>query len=304
VWTRLEPAILKAILDGLLANDSLVFQTAADARAFLATVGAHLPGAIIDQGRGTATYSDAVTRVWANGISVDDEELMAEAATPEFARYRYLMRPGTGTRMILRVDRLDPTKNVIRGFEAYARLLEAHPELRERVQFVALLVPSKSTIAIYQRYQEEAQALAEAVNRSHGTRSWKPIRLIYEHNRVQALAAMSLYDVLLVNPVADGMNLVAKEGPTLNPHFGVLVLSKRAGAYEELSAGALGIDPEDIEGTAEALWEALTMPAVERRERAEAIRRVIRNHDLRDWFTALLEDIDEHAPVPSSISAA
>jgi trehalose 6-phosphate synthase len=234
---------------------------------------------------------------------VDDDELVGESETPEFSRYRWLLRPAAGMRMILRVDRLDPTKNVVRGFEAYSRLLEDHPEVRSRVQFLALLVPSKSTIAVYNRYQEEAIALAERINRRFGSMHWKPIRLVYEHNRTQALAAMSLYDVLLVNPVADGMNLVAKEGPTLNPRDGVLVLSKRAGAYEELADGAIGIDPEDVEGTAAALYEALTMPALERRERARRMRSVIRGHDLRAWFAALLADIETNAPVPNSSAA-
>jgi trehalose 6-phosphate synthase len=192
---------------------------------------------------------------------------------------------------------------VIRGFEAYERLLEEHPELINKVNFLALLVPSKSEIASYRRYQDNAQAYAEAINKRFGNLHWKPIRVFYENNRTQALAAMSLYDVLLVNPLADGMNLVAKEGPTLNARDGVLVLSTRAGAWAEMACGALGIEPEDVEGTAAALYQALTMTPAERNERAARLRQVMRRHDLHAWFEALIEDIEANATV-SATSAA
>jgi trehalose 6-phosphate synthase len=261
-------------------------------------------GAEIDEESGLVTHRDRRTRVWANGISVDPVELDEIAMTPEFSRYRYLLRAAPGQKMIMRVDRLDMTKNVVRGFEAYERLLEDHADLRGKVMFLALLVPTKGDIPMYSRYQEEALARAQEINRRFGNLHWKPIRLLFEHNRVQALAAMSLYDVMLVNPVADGMNLVAKEGPVLNTHNGVLVLSTTAGAYSDLSCGAVGVDPYDVEQTAEALYQAITMPAVERRERAERLRRAIRNKDLRAWFQALFNDIDANAPAAAGSNAA
>lgn len=303
-WGRLDDGIVTAICDGLLANDSLAFQTPRDAGRFLATCAAYLSEADVDAAAGYVRYQGGSTRVWANGISVDVRELVEAAATPEFSRYRYLLRPGPGMKTIVRVDRMDPTKNVIAGFEAYALLLERHPELRERVYFLAHLFPSRSGVSAYQRYEEEARARVEAVNRRFGTFFWKPVRLVYEHNRMQALAAMSLYDVLLVNPLADGMNLVAKEGPVLNTRDGVLVLSSEAGAHAELACGAISIDPRDVDGTAEALYQALTMPAEERRERALRLRNKVRGRDLRDWFRALLADIDRNAPLPSATTVA
>jgi trehalose 6-phosphate synthase len=192
------------------------------------------------------------------------------------------------------------TKNVVRGFEAYERLLEDHVELRGHVMFLALLVPTKVDIPMYSRYQEEALAKAQAINRRFGNLHWKPVRLLFEHNRVQALAAMSLYDVMLVNPVADGMTLVAKEGPILNTHNGVLLLSTAAGAYADLGCGAIGVDPYDVEQTAAALHEAITMPAVERRDRSEKLKRAIRNKDLRAWFQALFTDIEANAPAEAA----
>jgi trehalose 6-phosphate synthase len=302
-WQRLDRATVAAICDGLLGNDSLVFQTPTDARAFLDTCTAYLASARVDLGAGEVELADHTTRVWANAISVDPGELEEEAASTEFSRYRWLLRPGPYQKTILRVDRLDPTKNVVRGFEAYRLLLDQHPELRERVHFLAALVPGRSDIPSYQDYQSEAAALVAEINRRYGNHRWRPINLIFEHNRTQALAAMSLYDVLLVNPVADGMNLVAKEGPMLNGHDGVLVLSRRAGAWNELAEGALAIDPEDVPGTADALYQALTMSSPERRQRALALRKVIRDHDLRCWFTALTDDIDRNSPTLATTAA-
>ncbi len=296
-WKALSPDIAQAVCDGLLANDSVVFQTGADAAAFLDTVESLLPGVAVDHESGRVSYRDHETRVWANGISADPRELDEAAASPEFSRYRYLLRPDPGQKLIVRVDRLDLTKNHVRGFEAYRLLLRQHPELREKVLFLALLVPSKTDIPSYREYQDQTLRLVEEINSEFGNHRWKPIRVINEHNRMQALAAMSLYDVLLVNPVADGMNLIAKEGPVLNTRDGVLVLSTRAGAWDDLAEGAVGIDPEDVEATADALYAGLTMPPHRRRERALRLRSTIREHDLRDWFQRLIDDIDRNARV-------
>jgi trehalose 6-phosphate synthase len=294
VWRRLPIEMLRAICEGMLANDSIVFQTHESAQNFMLTCQSVLPALDVDLEDGIVVVGDRTSRVWANGISVDPDELVEAAATPEFSRYRYLLRADPGQKTIMRVDRLDLTKNVVRGFQAYELLLEQHPELREKVCFLALLVPSKSDIDSYRRYQEQTLALAASINKRFGNLHWKPVRLIFEHNRMQALAAMSLYDVMLINPVADGMNLVAKEGPMLNRHDGVLVLSKKAGAYEELSCGALGIDPYDVEATAAALYHALTMSVIERRERATLLRQAVKARDLRHWFRLLLADIEAH----------
>ncbi len=303
-WKRLETPIVSEICRGLLGNDSVVFQTRESAMGFLETCAAYLPVCRIDPVEGSVTFAGRTTRVWTDAISVDPEELDDMAASPEFSRYRYLLRASPGVKTLLRVDRLDLTKNVVRGFEAYRLLLKEHPELRERVYFLALLVPSRGDIDSYKEYQDEALGMVESINREFGSLRWKPVRVIFENNRMQALAAMSLYDVLLVNPVADGMNLVAKEGPIANTHDGVVVLSRTAGAYEELGENALGIDPFDVGGTAIALYRALMMPAPERHDRATWLKSIIRGHDLRSWFRALMDDIDRHAPLPASTTAA
>ena len=296
-WSRLDAALMASICQGLLGNDSLVFQTRDSQVNFLATCEKFLPDATVDREAGSVSLAGAgrrKTRVWANGISA---ELEAEAESTEFSEYRYLLGPNPGEKTIIRVDRLDPTKNVIRGFEAYECLLEDHPELLGKVNFLALLVPSKAEIESYRRYQDETHAQIDAINARFSRRHWQPIQVFYENNRTQALAAMSLYDVMLVNSLADGMNLVAKEGPTLNRRDGVLVLSKTAGAYADLGAGSIGIDPEDVQETANALYLALTMAPDERRERARQLREAVREHDLGAWLRALIDDIDQSSPL-------
>ncbi len=303
-WSRLDKAMMASICKGMLGNDSLVFQTRDSQIDFLATCEEFLPEATVDREAGRVSLNDGAgreTRVWANGISVEPAELEAEAESAQFSEYRYLLRPNPGEQTIIRVDRLDPTKNVIRGFEAYECLLEDHPELLGKVNFLALLVPSKAEIESYRRYQDETHALIDQINAKFSRRHWQPIQVFYENNRTQALAAMSLYDVMLVNSLADGMNLVAKEGPTLNRRDGVLVLSKSAGAYADLSAGSIGIDPEDVQETAAALYTALTMAPSERRDRARQLRQAVRQHDLGAWLKALMDDIEQNSGEPAEL---
>jgi trehalose 6-phosphate synthase len=302
-WRRLPEPMVVEVCRGLLGNDSIVFQTNECVENFLDLCAAALQSAEVDRPSGEVTLDGRRTRVWANGISVDPDALQETGSSPEFNRYRWLLRPPPGVRLIVRVDRVDPTKNLGRGFEAYRLLLRARPDLREKVLFLAHLVPSRADVPAYGRHQQEVLSAIEAVNREFGSHRWQPVRLVMEHNQVQAMAALSLYDVLLVNPVADGMNLVAKEGPTMNTRDGVLVLSRRAGAWQELSCGAIGIDPLDVAGTARALEEALSMPPGERRERSQRLKKTIRAHDLHAWFAALLADLDRRGAGAASTAA-
>jgi len=193
-------------------------------------------------------------------------------------------------RLILRVDRIEPSKNILRGLEAFRALLENHPEHRGRVQMMALLVPSRMEVSEYQDYLQEIMAQAGMINAEFSDQYWEPVRILVGESYPRALAAMQLYDVLLVNPIADGMNLVAKEGALVNQRDGVLVLSERAGVFYELGDHALVVSPFDIHSTAEALHQALTMPAEERHERAEAMRKQVQGANVRQWFYDQVED--------------
>ena len=193
--------------------------------------------------------------------------------------------------MILRVDRTEPSKNIARGFQAFGEMLDLHPEHHGKVKFIALLVPSRLDVDEYRTYHDELMAAAGWVNSRHGTSEWEPVRVILGENYTRAVAALQLYDVLLVNSIADGMNLVAKEGPVVNQKDGVLVLSERTGARQQLESGALIISPCDVYATAEALHQALTMPASERKTRASRLRRLVEENDINAWFCEQIREI-------------
>ncbi len=302
-WQDLPRQIVDSICEGLLANDSVVFQTEKWAQDFLLTCWAFFPAARVDFTEGIVTYRGRRTRVSVNPISVDVFDLRSQLSSPEARPYFASLTAETAVKTIVRVDRLDPSKNVDAGFRAFDRLLQSHPEWLGRVRMLSFLVPSRESIPEYRSYAEQVIALADEINARHGTKSWAPIKLFYEHNRLQALVALSLYDVLMVNPLIDGMNLVSKEGPVLNRRDGALVLSEAAGSFEELRGGAIGVDPEDIEATADALHTALTLPEGERRERAALLRRAVLKHDIGRWLQVQLEDlasINDTKPAPAA----
>ena len=190
------------------------------------------------------------------------------ADSPRADEYEQRLTPLLGKQTIVRVDRAEPSKNILRGFAAFETLLDRRPDLHGNVRFLAFLVPSRTHIRQYQRYTEEVDIAIRRINDRFGTPGWTPIEVFYENNYTQAMAGMRLYDVLLVNSVIDGMNLVAKEGPIVNRRDGVLILSESAGAYAQLRVGALPVAPADVEGLARALDEALSMPPEERKRRA------------------------------------
>jgi trehalose 6-phosphate synthase len=220
-----------------------------------------------------------------SSLSPDLEGLLAEASSPECTAAAEALRAETaGRKIVLRVDRVEPSKNIVRGMLAYEELLLAHPQWREQVVHVALVYPSRQGLAEYLAYGAEVTYTAERINAALGTPGWSPIILHMEDNRPRSLAALTISDVLLVNPVRDGLNLVAKEGPHLNAVDGVLVLSHEAGAWQELSGPAMGVNPFDVAGTADALQLALTMPAAERAERSTVMQRIIRSRTAADWL--------------------
>ena len=210
---------------------------------------------------------------------------------PETRMFQAQIRNYVNNRqLILRTDRVEPSKNILRGLEAYRALLELYPAHRGHVQMIALLVPSRMEVDEYQSYLQEIMAAAGMINVEYGDGDWEPVRTMLGNNYRRALGAMQIYDVLLVNPIADGMNLVAKEGVLVNESDGVLVLSEHAGAAYELGDYALTVSPFDVYSTAEALHQALIMPLSERRERAEALRHKVQKSDVNRWFQNQLDD--------------
>jgi trehalose 6-phosphate synthase len=290
-WHALPPGMRVAVHEGLLANDVVGFHTERWRRAFLLSA-ERLLGARVDPESGTVEHSGHRTRVVARPISVDPAEfdrLRDDSAVLEREAALAARRP---EQLVLRVDRTDPSKNIVRGFHAFALLLERHPELHGRVGMAALLAPSRQDIPEYAEYVAEVKAAAAEVNERFGRDGWRPVELDLADDFHRSVAGYKQFDVLLVNPVFDGLNLVAKEAFLVNERDGVLVLSENAGVHEELGGSALTVNPLDVSGQADALYEALTLDSAERRRRANAIRAHVRAHDLRKWVDAQLADLD------------
>jgi trehalose 6-phosphate synthase len=209
------------------------------------------------------------------------------------ARYESEILRRRRDHLILRVDRADLSKNVLRGFTAFDIFLEQHPEFRERVTFIAHLQPSRQDIPEYVEYLEKIEALVAVINHRHGTTDWMPIDLRLRDDFEEAVALYKHYDLLLVNPMWDGMNLVSKEGPLVNTRDGMIVLSENTGAHEELGECALSVNPFDVQEQADAMHHALTASADERRQRMEALRRIITSRTPADWIDQQLADIEQ-----------
>jgi trehalose 6-phosphate synthase len=290
-WQLLPSSMRQAIFQSLCAADIVGLQTMRDVHNFLLCCESSTDEAEIDYKRHTVRTEGRLVQVRAYPISVDAVGLQRLANSTRLKEYEQKLRPLCGEQTIVRVDRAEPSKNIIRGFKAFDKLLERYPEFRGKVRFIAFLVPTRSHLRLYQRYIQEITQLIADINSKYATEEWYPIDFFYENNYVQALAGMRLYDVLLVNAVIDGMNLVAKEGPTVNNHNGVLILSETVGAHDQLGQNVLTISPTDLEGTTQALYTALTMPLKERKKRATALRKSIEEEDITDWLRRLLEDI-------------
>lgn len=292
-WQLLPARMRREICLGLMANDIVGFQTFDHCHNFIHTCAANVPGADGDHEWMCLRYEGRTIRVRPYPISLDVAAVRQTAGNATVAEYKEVLQDYLGEQTILRVDRAEPSKNVLRGFKAFDLFLDRYPEWHRRVRFLSLLVPSRLAVPRYQQYLDEIYAIMGRINTKHGTETWRPVRLLVGENYERALAALSLYDVLLVNSLADGMNLVAKEGALLNERGGVLILSETAGAHEQLGAHAISITPCDIASTADALHFALTMPTNERFRRAAALRASVENADIVHWITDQLDDIAE-----------
>jgi trehalose 6-phosphate synthase len=227
--------------------------------------------------------------VFVSPAAVDAAGLAAMAASPECdAELRALEEQIGDRHFIVRTDRIELSKNLLRGFHAFDDLLAAEPAWRGRVIFGAFVYPSRDSLAEYLGYRQEVEAVVRAINAKWATSDWTPILLDMADNYPRSVAALRRYDVLMVNPIRDGLNLVAKEGPMVNERHGVLLLSPGAGAWDELGSQALEAHPFDVAGMADALDTALTMPADERATRSQALKKVATARTPLDWFSELL----------------
>jgi len=290
-WMILPPRVREEIFSSLCTVDVLGFHNRRYATNFLRTCQSLLMGAKVDYSAGTVRWQGRTVMVRSYPISMDLTALRRLSRSKRTLRQREHLLPRLGEQTIVRVDRIEPSKNIVRGFQAFDLLLEEHPEHLGEVRLIASLVPSRLQVEEYQRYLEEIIVLAQRINLKHGDREWQPVKLYVGEHHSRAIASMRLYDVLLVNPIMDGMNLVAKEGPVVNERDGVLVLSEGAGAVEELGESALVVSPYDIVDMADSLHAALIMPAEERHEKANRLREIVEGHTVTDWLYNQLVDL-------------
>ena len=290
-WHVLPLQIRQQIHEGILANDVVGFHTSRWSRSFLRCC-EDFVGAQCDDVGSTIEHAARRVRVTANPISVDVREFDALAGSEAVLAAERELQESRPEKLILRVDRTDPSKNVVRGFRAFELYLYEHPEMRERVGMLALLDPSRQDIPEYAEYLGAIQREARRVNDRYARGGWVPIDLRIEDDFAASVAAYKQYDVLLVNAVFDGLNLIAKEAPLVNTRDGVLVLSENAGAHDELGDFALSINPFDVAGQARAIHQALELDLQERRRRLEGIRARVREHDLSAWLEQELRALE------------
>ena len=290
IWRTLPSALAELLLRGLLANDVVAFHTEGYVRNFLDTCEQVL-SLPVDRDARLVFVEGRRVAVRFYPISLDAASLRAFAAGPEVRAERLALQANRPEHLVVRVDRADPSKNIIRGFWALDQMFIDHPDLLGRVTMLALVQPTRQDVPQYRNYMSEILRTSTELNERYGTEDWQPIDLRVGEGLARAVAAYQEADVLLVNPVRDGMNLVAKEGVLLNERDAVLVLSHQAGVFEEVGAFALGVHPLDVMEQAGALHRALGMPVDERRARLNASRAVVERNDAGRWLDLQMQDV-------------
>jgi trehalose 6-phosphate synthase len=296
-WRVLPRHIRNEIFDGLLSNDIIGFHTRAYRWNFLQCC-RDLMHYDVDFESGVVWHHGGhETWVRAYPLPIDAEATRAISQRPAVSEYEAELQRRRREHLMIRVDRADLSKNVLRGFAAFDLFLEQHPEFREKVIFVAQLMPSRTDVPEYAEYLERIEALVAVVNHRHGTPDWMPIQLKLRDNLDEAMASYKHYDLLLVNAMFDGMNLVAKEGPLVNENDGVSILSENTGAHEELGEFALSVNPFDIQELSDSIHAALTMGREERATRLRGLKEIVTARDPGDWIDDQLEDIKKKGSV-------
>jgi trehalose 6-phosphate synthase len=297
-WKVLPKEMRDAILEGLLGCDVAGFQSSLDVRNFLLTCEENL-GLEVDERERAVIAGGRIVYARHYPISVDVEATLRLAASQGVKRQEAELATWRPQSLIARIDRTDPSKNIVRGFIAYEKLLRTHRELHGQVQFWAFLQPSRQDVAAYSRYLRQIRQAAARINNDFGGADWQPIRLEIAESERKAIAALKNFDVLLVTPVYDGLNLVAKEGALVNAKDGVIVLSENAGAHEELRGHVLSINPFDVEATADAIHTALTMDLEARQKLNEGARSVVRTNDIARWIADQVQDLRDLTRLPA-----
>ena len=293
-YYRLLPEqVGRALLDGILGADRAGFHAERWAIAFVQCCAAMLGADVAATGATwRVTYRGHVTEVAVHPLGVDARALRERARAGDVQAHVSTLRAAAdGRKLIVRVDRTELSKNIVRGLAAYRELLTTRPQWRGRVVHLAFAYPSRSALAEYRAYTDRVRRLAREITEEFATPDWNPLVLEVKDDYPRSLAACAVADVLLVNPVRDGMNLVAQEGPVLSERGCALVLSREAGAAATLAADALLVNPYDITETAEALHQALVMPDAERQRRSAALAAIAAADPPARWLGGQLASL-------------
>ena len=295
-FALLPDDVAREVLEGILGADHAGFHAQRWADAFLDCCEAVL-GAGVDRAARTVRHAGHTTTVGVHALGVDAPQLRARAAADDVqAHVAALSEAAGGRKLIVRIDRTELSKNIVRGLAAYRELLITWPQWHGRVVHLAFAYPSRHDLPEYREYTASVQRMAREIVDEFGTEDWDPLVLQVNDDYPRSLAAYQLADVLLVNPVRDGMNLVAKEAPLLSERGCAVVLSREAGAAAELAEGALLVNPYDVSATAQALHEALSMNVAERRRRAALLAQASAACPPDQWLAAQLSALKTIAP--------
>jgi trehalose 6-phosphate synthase len=295
-YFRLLPDdVAVSLLTGLLAADYTSFLTTRWAQAFMSCCEVVLD-ATVDRERRVVDYAGHQTKVGVNPLGVDTAGFRARADQPDVrSRMADLRALVGGRKLLVRVDRTELSKNIVRGLLAYRDLLRRHPEWQGRVVHVALAYPSRHDLDKYREYSAAVQRVGKEIIDEFGSPDWDPLILSVDDDYARSLAAYRMAHVALVNPLRDGMNLVAKEIPTVSDEGCALVLSREAGAAFELGQDSLLINPFDVEETADTLHVALSMSSAERQERNSRLALHAGAHPPRRWLADQLNELADIA---------
>jgi trehalose 6-phosphate synthase len=299
-YRMLPDEVGRALLDGILGADRAGFHAERWASAFMDCCAAVLGADVTRTGLagpgpgpvGRVTYRGHVTEVAVHPLGVDAAALRERARAGDVRAHAGALRRAAGDRkLIVRVDRTEPSKNIVRGLAAYRELLTTRPQWHGRIVHLAFAYPSRSALAEYRAYTGQVRELARQITEEFRTADWDPLILEVKDDYPRSLAACALADVLLVNPIRDGMNLVAQEGPVLSERGCALVLSREAGAAATLAADALLVNPYDVTETADALHRALEMPDAERQRRGAALAATAASDPPARWLGGQLASL-------------
>lgn len=289
-WRVLPRHIRRAVIRGLLANDIVAFHTRRYVRNFLVCC-EEILDLEVDYQKCSVSYEGR--EVWARAypISIDCSDFERLAESEEVLAEEEKIREMRREHLVLRVDRMDLSKNIVRGFKAFDMFLDEHPEYKERITFLALLQPSREDVHEYVDYRESIMRVVEVINTKHGNANWMPIDVRMQDNFARSVAAYKQFDVLMVNAIYDGMNLIAKEAGLINRRNGMIILSENAGAHEELGDYCISVSPFDLESQSQAIYQALTAEDDDKERLAGRIRETVKHNDIHKWIETQFVDI-------------